>query len=150
MDQTDTNNNEYTVVSFRIFNPDLDPINVSQELELTPEHMHNRGDFPKGNPRYAPYKHGMWILRSKLPGQKPLDEHLKDILSVLEPKKEIILKLAKSNTVDFYCSLFEQNGFNLSPEILAGISDIGAALRVSFSAFIEDDSDVVGQDETEK
>ena len=120
-----------TLVSFRIFAPGLDPRQVTEVLGLTPDSSHLQGDYPRNNPKYSAYKHGMWSLRSKISPDEPLSVHLEHLLSVLEPKQEQILSLSKENDVDFYCGLFSQIGFELSPDLLKRIANLGASLGVS-------------------
>lgn len=117
-------------VCFRIFSPNLDPEDVSRNLGLSPDHSHYQGDYPQGKPTFTAYRHGMWLLRSKLPNEHSLETHLGDLLSILESKQSYIKALAQSATVDFSCTLYSQNGFQLSPQILSRIANLGAILGV--------------------
>lgn len=117
-------------VGFRIFAPGLDPVKVSQVLGLLPDYTHLEGDYPRDNPKYSPYKHGMWALHSKLPSEEPFTAHLESLLSILDLKQEQILELSKTSNVDFSCSLFSQSGFQLPPHLLGQIASLGATLGV--------------------
>jgi hypothetical protein len=119
-----------THVSIRIFSPNLSPEDVTRNLELTPDHTHHPGDYPRSNPKYSPYKHGMWLLNSKLPEEQSLESHLDNLLSILEPKRAYINLLAQDAMVDFYCVLYSQSGFQLSPQILKRIGDLSAIFGV--------------------
>ncbi|MBL8131866.1 MAG: DUF4279 domain-containing protein [Anaerolineae bacterium] len=130
MDTVNMLNKPRTKVGFRIFAPSLDPSKVSQVLGLTPDHTHLVGDYPRDNPRYNPYKHGMWALHSKLLSEEPFTMHLENLLSILEPKQKQILELSEKNSVDFSCSLFSQSGFQLPPNLLRRIANLGATLGV--------------------
>jgi hypothetical protein len=120
-----------TIVSFGIFGEDLDPDQVSENLKLVPEHTHRKGDYPRNDPKYSAYKHGMWGLDSKLPREQDFSAHLDNLLTILEPKQAEIRKLSERYDVDFYCNLFSQIGFNLLPDLLKRMGNIGAALGVT-------------------
>jgi hypothetical protein len=120
-----------TSVTFQVSAAGLDPDIISHLLSLTPNHTHREGDYPRNNPKYSPYKHGMWELDSKLPAEESFSVHLEGLLFILEPKQQEILALSKRNYVIFYCGLFSQIGFELSPTILQRIGNLGASLGVS-------------------
>ena len=119
-----------THVSIRIFAPNLLPEDVTANLQITPDHVHHQGDYPRNNPKYSPYKHGMWLVRSKVSEREPLEAHLDALLSVLESNLSYIKALPKVTTVDFYCVLYSQSGFQLSPEVLKRMGDCGAVFGV--------------------
>lgn len=73
----------------------------------------------------------MWTLKSKLSELEPFEAHLDGILALVEPKREYLRELGKSVTIDFYCVLYDQTGFQLSPQILERIAGIGATLGVT-------------------
>ena len=119
-----------TQVSFRIFASHLIPEEVTKNLNLMPDHVHRQGDFPKGNPSFSAYKHGMWLLKSKLPEEQPLESHLEHLLSILETDHSYIHMLSQNTTVDFYCILYSQSGFQLSSQLLKRVSELKAVLGV--------------------
>ena len=116
-------------VSLRIFSPELNPDLVTQTLNLTPDRSHHIGDYIDKSKR-ATYKHGMWGIHSKLSKEESFAAHLENLLLILEPRQEEILKLGEDHTVDFYCGLFSHIGFDLSPDILKRIANLGATLSV--------------------
>jgi hypothetical protein len=120
-----------TWVSLRIFAPELIPDEITAILKVQPDRQHLKGDYPNNNPKYSAYKNGMWSLDSKLPEEESFEAHLDNVLSAVEPNAEYILRLSQTATVDFYCVLFDQIGFQLSPQILQRIVNIGATLGVS-------------------
>ncbi|HEU0293709.1 MAG TPA: DUF4279 domain-containing protein [Anaerolineales bacterium] len=121
---------EETSVTLRIFEPGLLPEDVTQNLGITPDRTHRQGDFPKGNPKYSAYKHGMWSLKSRIPADKSLEDHLDSIITLLEPKQSYIQSLATHASVDFYWLPYGQSGFQLSPRILKRIAELGATFGV--------------------
>jgi hypothetical protein len=128
--ENDIDSSLTTDVSFRIFAPNLLPEDVTKTLQLTPDYIHHQGDFPNNDPKYSPYKHGMWLLRSKVSDGEPLESHLQNLIALLEPKRTYISQLAQSATVDFYCVLYSQNGFQIPPNVLQRIGNLGATFGV--------------------
>jgi len=119
-----------TSVSFRIFAPGLLPEDVTRNLQIIPDHIHHQGDYPINNPKASVYRHGMWLINSKLSEDQPLEVHLDNLLSLLEPQRSYIYSLAQQVTVDFSCYLYFQDGFQLSSQILKRIGELGAAFDV--------------------
>lgn len=120
-----------TIVSFKISGSELVPENVTQSLDIIPHHTHLRGSYLRINDERFLYKKGLWSIKSKLPFEEEFSAHLENLLSILEPKQEQILKLGENNSVDFYCSLYAQIGFQLPPHLLRRIANLGAALGVT-------------------
>jgi len=130
MEADKTESEVFTTVGIRIFAPGLLPEDVTRNLQILPDHAHHQGDYPRNNPKYSAYKHGMWSLKSKISEKESLESHLDNLLSILEPKRSYINLLAQDATVDFYCVLYSQSGFQLSPQILKRIGDLGATFGV--------------------
>lgn len=128
MEVSSTDNDQLTLVSFRIFAPGLNPQSVTEKLGIEPDHMHLEGDYPRGNPKYSAYKQGMWLLRSKLGSSDSVEKHLEHLLSILEPKRDAIISLSTSADVNFSFDLFNLRGFQLSAQLLGRIADLGASL----------------------
>ena len=120
-----------TRVSFRICAPELDIEDITQSLHLTPDMTHRRGEHPRGNSKYAPYKQAMWSVDSKLSPVEPLESHLLVLLSMLEPNQSYLQSLAQRTEMDFYSTIFNKNGVQLSPQTLKRITNLGAGLGVT-------------------
>jgi len=121
--------------SLRLVGDDLEPGLVTEKLGITPESAHRKGDvvLSRGVPRgHRPT--GVWIMRSKLPDSASLDQHLKALLTVLEPKASAIQELKdKGYATEFYCGLFLDHwnrGTTLSPKTLGRIAALGAKLSL--------------------
>ena len=124
-------------VSFRIFGEDLDPNAVTEVLGMTPDSAIKRGeehDLKAGSKviHSRPARQGGWIIKSKLPPDVHVEEHLRVMLALLEPKAAAIQDLrGAGNSADFFCGLFLQDyndGVELPPEMLADIAALGATL----------------------
>lgn len=130
MEDSDSSDIPTTRVDFMIFSPQLDPDLVTQIMNLPPDHSHHIGDYIDKSKR-ATHKHGMWSIGSKLSREESFSDHLENLLSIVEPQQEQILKLGQDHEVKFYCGLFSYIGFVLSPDILKRIANLGATLDVS-------------------
>lgn len=118
-----------TRVSLRVFGEHIDPDAISAKVGLPSDHQHRVGD-PIGATRDGIYQHSMWALRSTSPANAPLEVHLEDILSRIESNEGYFQALSQHATVDFYCTIFWDKGFGLSPRTLGRIASLGAALGV--------------------
>jgi hypothetical protein len=127
MGKMQSSESQTTRVIFQIFSPMLNLNDLSKNIHLKPDHTHLLGDYPRANPKYAPYKHGMWLLRSKISDKLSLEAHLENLISILEPYQDYIRILSENNKVHFACVLHCQNGFEISPSILARMSKLGAS-----------------------
>jgi len=115
--------------SLRIFGDSIDPEAISSYLGLLSDHQHRVGD-PIGSGQEHTYKHNMWILKSKAPPEASLEVHLDDILTRVESKQLYLRSLAEHATVDFYCVVFWNNGFQLGPQTLSRMAGLGATFGV--------------------
>jgi len=131
-------------VSFRFTSDALDPRLVTQELGITPESAHRKGAVTliRGVPR-GRRATGVWIMSSQLPDSAFLDQHLKALLTVLEPKAKAIQELKdKGYAPEFYCGLFLEDwneGTTLSPDTLGRIAALGAQLGLDVYNVAEED-----------
>ena len=131
MDSDNATPRPETRVSFRLSAPGLDPDAITKDIGLTPDYTHREGDHPRGNPKYAAYKTGMWALDSKLPLEEPLESHVNALLSTLEPKQAYIRAWAEHAEADFYSTIFDMNGCQLSSQTLTRLANLGAGLSIT-------------------
>jgi Domain of unknown function (DUF4279) len=136
-------------VSFRVTSKDLMPENITSALALAPSEAHKRGDPNVGNSgrRYADYSVGVWLLKSPLPEDAMLDEHLLVMVDKLEGRAGAIHELAHDHQVDFLIAVFGNGlgnfGFEISKEVLRAVAMLGVPL--GFDVYeINDDS--IGQE----
>lgn len=120
-----------TIVSLRIFAPELNPTEVMQQLGITPDHQHLKGDYPNNNPRYAAYKHGMWIIDSQVSREAPLEMHLQAVCNRLLPVRSQLETLRQTAIIDFYCTIFASDTVALSAAVLQDMATLGVEFGVS-------------------
>jgi hypothetical protein len=119
-----------TFVSFRILSEDLVPEDITRALEITPHAAHQKGD-PRRKPKFAPYRTGLWSIDSGLPPESDLETHLNALLQVLESKTTILLELSRSIKLDFYATLFDIGGVDLSTDMMSRMAKLGASFGVT-------------------
>ena len=130
-DEHDDEDWAHVIVSFTILSAKLDPEHVTESLQLTPTAT-QRAHGPK-RPA-AVRKYASWSLHSPLPHSCTIEEHLKALLEVLEPKVRAIKLLADSETeMKFYGSIYKSHQINISfgKDILTRVLSIGARIDIS-------------------
>lgn len=87
--------------TLRIFGdiPDLDEI--TRRLGVTPSETHRRGTRGWG-PKLPPYKHDMWSYEAPIKKTEPLGVHIETLWNTFREKKEYLLHLKKTVTVDVF------------------------------------------------
>jgi hypothetical protein len=129
-----------TFVSFRILSEDLAPDDITRALGITPHTAHRKGDARR-KPEFAPYRIGVWSIDSGLPEESDLETHLNALLQVLEPKAAMLLELSRSTTLDFYATLFDIRGIELSTDMMSRMAKLGASFGATIYPGREDLSD---------
>ena len=119
-----------TRAALRIFDSNVDPEAITEVMGFSGDHQHRMGDLI-GSSHEHRYKNNMWLSDSKAPREATLDVHLNELLSRLESKKAYIRSLAEHATVDFYCTIFWNIGFQLKAQTLTRIAALGADFGVA-------------------
>ena len=130
-------------VSFRICDEKLDPMEITKILHIEPDASHKNGDprtsvSKKGKLiKYSPYNSGLWSIDSKKAENASLEEHINDLLLLLEPAKDKIIVLSSQGyKIDFFCGLFAQDcpqpGFGINSNILKRVGDLNISIEICF------------------
>jgi hypothetical protein len=87
--------------TLRIFGdiPDLDEI--TQHLGVTPSDTHRKGTHGWG-PNLPPYEHDMWSYKAPVKKTEPLSVHIETLWNTFRGRKEYLLNLKQSVTVDVF------------------------------------------------
>jgi hypothetical protein len=120
---------KWAKASLCIFSGTLSPEEISAFLAIEPSYFHRRGQSVGRSKPSVLRKHTAWILESGLGDDQDLAEHLKQIVGILERKREAIESLRLSCEVEIRCgfsSESEQGGAKLSKELLSRL----AAVRI--------------------
>src|SRR5258708_6300525 len=116
---------------------------VTKALGIEPTRSHNAGEA-HGSLRPIPWKHGQWALESQLPEASELEAHLDWLLARLLPVRDRVLTVLAADQrlrASFFCGLWmsnENEGLELSPRLLEGISSLSAELDLDI--YYEGDS----------
>jgi len=128
-------------VGFRIGSDNLNPAELTEKLKLSPDKAHCKGDPHTSTSKkgklihYSPFSTGVWILHSRVDEHAVLEQHLKSLLIILYPLKDLLAELAgRGYKMDMFCGVFTreapQPGFDISPDILMQLGELNIALGV--------------------
>jgi hypothetical protein len=101
---------KWSKACIRISGDNLQPDEVSRELGLQATKSGLKGERLSGRPRMRPLLSSLWMLNSPLSDQSPLEDHLKWLLDVLEPKFHVISRITKQHQAEFFCGFGSDNG----------------------------------------
>lgn len=119
-------------ISLRIYHVDLDPQQISDELQLQPTVAHKRGE-PIQHTRISSAPTGAWVLESKgAVRSTDLEEHLAWMLSRLSTAREALLKLQDVGyDISLVCSWFTSSDMtcpSLTAEHMRSAGNLGLGL----------------------
>ena len=126
----------YFSVSFRVAGSGLEPSRITELLGVKPDIEHKKGEprilkYKNGTSKeYAPWDRGLWCLESKIDKYCKLKDHIENVLSFIETKRESLLYLRGIGMVmDLYCGYFispaSQAGISLPCDVLKRVSELG-------------------------
>lgn len=122
-------------VTFRFVGDHVDPQKITSSMQMQPSAAHAKGDRVAKHPDRV-YPTGFWGLESSLPLDRSLEEHLKHMLSVLEPRASTIRSLEKSGlSASLFCGFFTAKTdsgtvVELGPDTLGRIADLRSAVEL--------------------
>jgi hypothetical protein len=123
---------EEVKVTFRFVGDNVNPEVITSTIGLQPSDAHAKGEIVEKQPEQI-YPTGFWGLKSSIPPDRTLEEHLENLLDILEPKASLIKKLRDIGLVpNFYCGCFiagAATSFSLKADIFQRIANIGASLE---------------------
>jgi hypothetical protein len=123
-----------TFASFLLIGDRLDPDDVTRRLQIEPKRSFPRGMIRPSKARGLRQRTGTWIFTTEgVLASTSLERHLLGLLEELEPRREQILTLVDEQGLEaavscFWVSATGHGGPALSPEVLARIARLGAAL----------------------
>lgn len=116
-----------TYAYFWVSDFDCEPNDISELLWLKPTEIQRKGDLiseKSGRKR----RQSSWKYHSSLPRTEPSqDAHLKNILDVIQERKEVITTLKTMYSVGINCVGFYYNanpGFHMSSELLKACASL--------------------------
>jgi len=122
------------LATFRVVGDSLDPEVITACMALKPTTAHVKGEsVPKHPDRKYPI--GYWGLDSALESRRPLDDHLKHLLDIIESRQATLEEIKQRGwSVSFYCAYFAQTAFDntvhLEPQTLGRVATLGVRLEL--------------------
>jgi hypothetical protein len=110
-----------------------DPTMITERIGIEPTHAHRKGDpHPTRTNPDLKWRHSIWTLDSRLPGNARLDDHLRDILDRLDSKTADVASIrAEGWRAEFRCGLFMEapnEGTTVAAETIARMAALGGEL----------------------
>jgi hypothetical protein len=118
---------KWSRASFRVFGDTLVPEEIGQKIGYVATITGIKGERKRPN-SIAVNRTSIWILKCPLSDLLPMEDHLKWLLEILEPKLDVIHSLAQEYKVDFFCGFSSgngQGGFVLDSAVLARVARLG-------------------------
>jgi len=128
-------------VSFRIGDDNLNPAELTEILKINPDKAHRKGDPHTSTSKkgkiihYSPFRTGVWILNSREDEYVTLEQHLKSLLTLLYPLKDLLAEFTcRGYKMDIFCGAFvrevHQPGFDISSDMLTQLGELNISLGV--------------------
>lgn len=125
---------------------------VSQLLTLEPDKSYDVGDavssklYPDGPFR----KEAFWSLKSRLPDNAPLAQHLRNLVEMFDSRLDALRSIRLNSKQMFWCGLFGDSeisaGFEVSADVIEWCSEF---VEIAFDCF-PCHSNIVGEEQREE
>ncbi len=132
-----------TYIDFWISDFSMKHEELTELLGIQPTEAENKGDefYNKSKKKSDHLAHSMWKLSSNLGAEKSVEEHLKYMLNLLVPKKEIIKSIFKDSEplhlqILIYRDPDFRDYFEIQPYILKELSEMNILLFVNMYSHI--------------
>jgi hypothetical protein len=130
-------------VRLAVVGDELDPDQITQRLNLKPTRTRRRGDAVQRPRATIVEKRGSWEVASRLPRERPLAEHIDDVLSVVESSAGGIAAFAEEFEVWLLCAVYAERApeLGLTARQVGAIAKLGAAVDMDVCALFSNDAD---------
>jgi hypothetical protein len=121
----------WSKAAFCIYGDTLQPDEMNRDLGLQATNSGLKGERQSKYPRARQLRTSIWFLDSSLDNHLPLQDHLKWLLDVLEPKLDVIHEIAMRYDARLSCgysSEHGQGGCTLDAALLERIAKLGVPL----------------------
>lgn len=121
---------KWSRAALRISGDTLDPDQITAILGSEPTQSGIKGE--RFSTRHsAARRTSFWLLESPLKDSLPLADHLKWLLDLIEPKRDLIGSVAEKWRVDFFCGFSSENGqggTTFDSDLLCHLAHLGVPL----------------------
>lgn len=116
----------------RIVGDALDPENITSRTGLVPTRFARRGDRIERPRAMLTENRGWWEVSSRVPSERPLTEHIDDVLSLVGPAAASIASLASVFEVWLSLAVFAEAvpELGLSVQQVRAAASLGAAIDI--------------------
>ncbi|MGD0078466.1 MAG: DUF4279 domain-containing protein [Sedimentisphaerales bacterium] len=126
----------YKFVALRLLGKDLDPDKITKALALHPVSSQPCNALRRKAERIYNTNYGHWNLGSRLPRNSTLQNHVKDILEQIRPKKKILRRILRNVEADLNIAVQPHEDLAISAytfpaEILSEFVSLGIYIRFS-------------------
>ncbi|PTL81083.1 DUF4279 domain-containing protein [Vitiosangium sp. GDMCC 1.1324] len=121
-----------------LYGTDLDPSDITARLGCQPTSSHRRGE--RRSPRSKPYHTGAWLLEARGTAPTGPDALIRRLFMRLPLDAELWRSLSDKNELQVRIAVHMSGwnqGFNLSPEVVGLIHQIGAQVVFDIYAYDE-------------
>jgi hypothetical protein len=91
-------------VTLRLFGEDLDPDRLTRELGVEPTRSYRSGDAVSARSN-ARRTQGMWQLKSLLPEDRPIEDHITGLLEMLPAELGVWEQATRDLRKDLFCGV---------------------------------------------
>ncbi len=130
----DFKNISHNYVSFRIYDFDVFPDELTARLGVKPTEIRIKGEtrlIGQFNQSKIINKENVWILKSELPLTASTEDHINNILSKIESHQNEFANVAKQFYSEFKCALYvykENSGIHLDEKLLQKVAFLNARI----------------------
>lgn len=133
-------NTAYAYLSIDEFSCSVDKL--TERIGLQPTNGWQIGDIVPPLP--VPRKCSAWQLKSRRPTSQEVEHHVVDVLDQIRGREAVFQEIAKDLSIRMQCVGYytEYNpGFQLKPEILKRLGDLGVTLDLDAYYLFEDEKE---------
>jgi hypothetical protein len=136
-------------VGFCVYEFGDDPSVVTELINIAPTESWPAGERIHNHPS-ATWRKAKWELKSPLPLEMPVEDHLTALLPLLEGKAEDVSKVIERHEAEIRCAVYYHEehcnqGFHLGENVVARMAKLG--LSIDFDLYFLGGDDVPASDE---
>ena len=126
----------FHLVRLRLCGRDLDPANITRALGLEPVSAQPSANLKIKSKRMYNTKLGHWNLGSRLRENATVQNHVKDILDQIRPKKRILRRILKNVDADLNIAIEPHHDLVIAAylfpaEVISEFTSLGIDIRFS-------------------